>query len=157
MVPTGKTGILKMAKIPKKCTKACRNYTPRQFTDAKPYSPEQIMERELDLLGVYLTCTPFDRIDPSALAECKTGSDLEVAESGAYFVAATIKSIRPHRDKHGNPMGFVTLHTPSGDVDTVVFKDAWSELRSKMKLNALCFAAVVKNRRGCQMTELEVV
>lgn len=157
MVPKGKKGILTLPTIPKKCTKACRHYTPRNFDAVAPYTREQIMERELELLGVYLTATPFDRIPADVLASCKTGVEIEVMDMGSCYVAATVKSIRPRTDKHGNPMGFVTLHTPAGDVDAVVFKDAWSQCKSRLKLNSLCFAAVTKNRRGCQMTELEVV
>jgi DNA polymerase-3 subunit alpha len=157
MIPKGKRGLMVVPTIPKRCTKACRHYTARDFGYVVPYTQEQVMEKELEFLGVYLTVTPFDRIPADVLASCKTGAEIDVMEMGSCYVAAIVKSIRPRTDKNGNPMGFVTLHTPAGDVDAVVFKDVWSQCKSRLKLSALCFAAVTKNRRGCQMTELEVV
>src|SRR5205807_5823228 len=51
---------------PKKCTIKCRNYTkPPDLTSdmVPPYTEADIREREKELLGIWVSSTPFDRIE----------------------------------------------------------------------------------------------
>src|SRR5690606_33148359 len=62
---------LKPKPIPKRCTKACRNFTPRTFEPGNlpPMTEKEIQQREVELLGIYLSSTPFDAIPPKMWEE----------------------------------------------------------------------------------------
>lgn len=151
---TGKK--LPRKKPPKRCTKACRQYTPRpalQLHDVQPYTAEDIREIERDMLGCYVSSTPFDRIDPVERAICtQTASQLSNAPNGRYIVAALISSIRKHPAK---AMGWLELETEERDVTAVVFPDAWATELHRFKLGQLCFAEVRKNDRGFTLTDYQ--
>lgn len=138
---------------PKKCTRACRHYTPpdpRDFIGLEPYGPAEIRERERELLGIYLSSTPFDRIPQEVIEEygILTGSEIEDALAGDYMTAAVITKVKRHIDRHGNPMGFLGLYARDIVLDATMFKDAWSVYSDLLTLDQLAFFEINKNSRG---------
>lgn len=143
----GRTGkVLKnQLKPPKKCTKACRHYTPRgpvDYAHLPNYTPEQIRDREIEMLGVYLSSSPFDAVPQHVMAEMYTGEDLTLAANGVYPAVAMITGFRP--DPKGRDFGFASFTTPAGDLSTIVFARQWADIRSKLRKGAMCFIVVVK-------------
>lgn len=137
---------------PKRCTKACRQYTappPMDASTIEPYTSAEIREAERELLGVYLSSTPFDRIPPDVKEMLNTVEDIEVGDFGqSFLVAAIISKVRLHQDRNGNLMAFVGLAFSTAEVDAVCFKDLYAKHEADLKPNRLVIAKVRKNDRG---------
>jgi DNA polymerase III alpha subunit len=160
-VQIGKSGRPMKAKpIPKRCTRACRQYSPPpepDFAALEPYTDEEVRVIERELLGVYLSSTPFNILPDDVLADVSPGHEVIEGPMGNYIVAAIVTSVRAARDRNGNPMGFLTLYAQDESFDVVVFKDTWATHRHKFKLDQLCLARVVKNSRGINLAEYETI
>lgn len=127
---------------PKRCTKACRQYLappPYEIGD-KQYSDEDIRAIEHDLLGVFLSSTPFDRLDPDDRASLL--SDAERLTSGAvgfYTVAAILMGIRKTKTRASQEeMAFLTLDTEVSTVEAVAFPKTWVDISTGMHTGQLC-------------------
>lgn len=157
-VPKGKRGQdLKRKPLPKRCSKACRNWTAPvlDLTSVEPYTAEEIMAKEMDLLGVHLSSTPFDRIPDEVLVDFSTGSDVETGDPGDYMIAAVVNKVRPHTDRNGKQMAFLSLYARDADLDVTVFKGEWEKFSRDLKVGALCFAALRKNDRGLTLSHYQ--
>lgn len=148
----GRSGKLKKAKPPpKRCTAACRRYSPvspPDPTEVDPYTSADIRDIEQELLGVFLSSTPFDRISPEDKVDLATADDILTGPNGSYTLAAIIRNRRSHTTQAGTPMGFLTVTTERGELDVVVFSDWWQKYRDKFKIGALCLMSIRKNDRG---------
>lgn len=149
--PNPKTGERKLlAKQPIPPTtcrrKACRQYVPKppaDFSHLPNYTAEQIRDREVEVLGVFLSSSPFDVLDPIELGEFSTADDLVVSETGVYPVVAVVINTRP--DPKGRDFGFATLLTPSGQMDVILYAKDWALYRPRMNKNTLGMARVIKS------------
>jgi DNA polymerase-3 subunit alpha len=152
--PLGRTG--KPAKpkpVPKRCTRACRQFAPTPLPDPAvivPYTDADIRTIEMDTLGVYLSSTPFDRIPEEDRKEFATAADVMVGAHGTYMLAAVLKTVRqkPGGDRNGNAMGWLTLTTERGEIDCVVFHSTWAKHVKHFKTGTMAYVALNKNDRG---------
>src|SRR5207302_8867821 len=125
--------------IPKRCTRACRNFNPPSWAEVvaanpvEPYSDDFLLAREKDKIGIYLTRTPFDGRDPEVWAKTHTAAQLDMAQYGDYFTIGMVARVRPHKDKNGKAMGFTTITTKDGPLDVVVFNAAWEVYRKDLR------------------------
>lgn len=124
---------------PSRCTKSCRQYSPVGFDDSGivAYTPAEIRDREMSLLGVWLSSTPFDSIPQSLWSELVTGADLPGLVPGRYYLPGVLRRIRLHTDSNGNPMAFLSLTTADDDADVVVFSKAFAECRKNLAVGSL--------------------
>jgi DNA polymerase-3 subunit alpha len=154
----GKSGRPLKAKLPpKRCTKACRQYLAPAAPDwsaVEDYTDDEIMAIEKELLGLYLTATPFDRIDRDDLLKLATGTDISTGASGEYLMVAIITRVKEHTDRNGNKMAFLTMYAQNEDLDVTVFKDDWRAYKKWMKPDVMCFARVKRNGRGISLAGL---
>lgn len=130
---------------PKRCTKACRHYeakAPTDYSGLPNYSEEEIREREVAMLGVYLSSSPFDAIPLDLMGEMYTADDLVVANNGVYPVVATVANSRP--DPKGRDFGFASFMTPSGELSTIVFSKQWAQVKDQLRKGAMVFITVIK-------------
>lgn len=155
-VEIGKSGRPKQKKPPpKRCTKACRNYQapePPEWSAIAPYSDNQIRNMERDLLGIFLSSTPFDRLEDDDLQALATGTEVDNGPMGYYMIAAIITKARPHIAKNGE-MGFLGLMAQDIELDCVAFNETWTARKSQLKVGTLCLMEVKKTPRGLQMTD----
>jgi DNA polymerase-3 subunit alpha len=147
---TGK--VLKRKAPPKRCTKACRQYVarpPLQIESVEPYSPVDIRTIEHEMLGTYLSSTPFDDLDAGDRAVCRSQAEqLAAGPNGTYYVAAIVAGARPHKS---GDMGFLTLDTELSTLRVAVFRDAWAVEQRRFAKGALCLAELRKNDRGLSL------
>lgn len=149
-----RTGKKMKAKPPvKKCTKACRNYTappPMETAEVVPYTEADIRDIEQEMLGVFLSSTPFDLLPEQDRADLL--QQAENLDSGPddllHLIAGILTKKRPHTDSNGNEMGFIDLETEVGTVDCVVFSKAWAKHKHHLKTGALYVAQVERTRKG---------
>lgn len=145
---------------PKKCTKACRRYTapePMQIAQVDPYTDVDIREIEAELLGVYLSSTPFDMLDPVDREMTLAQAELALDERGPhmlYVVAGVLTKARPHKDSTGREMGFLGIETEVGTLDVVCFNTAWTKYKRDLKVGGFYAAEVERNARGFNLYAL---
>jgi DNA polymerase-3 subunit alpha len=155
----GRTGKPTARKAPpKKCSRGCRQFAPAELPTLdsfEPYTAADIRAIEADLLGVFLSSTPFDDIPAEALTELSTGVDVLTGEAGTYLIAAYLKSIRKKNDRTGSEMAFTTVDTPQGSLDVTVFGRYFDAYRAHLTVGALVLMAVKKNDRGISLVNLE--
>lgn len=152
--PLGRTGKpTKPKPVPKKCTRGCRQFSPTPLPDPvsiAPYTDADIRTIEMDVLGVYLSSTPFDRIPAEDKADLATAADVMVGQEGTYTLAVVLKAVRqkPGGDRNGNAMGWLTLTTERGELDCVVFHSNWGKYGRHFTVGTMAYVAITKNDRG---------
>lgn len=145
---------------PKRCTTACRNFTPATFdpSDLVPYTDAEIRDKEMDLLGIHLSSTPFDTIPAQILdEECFTHQEVEAGPEGEYVVAAIVSRVKPHTTRTGKPMAFLSVYARTGDMDVTVFSTEWERFQPVLRPGLLCFAYIRKNDRGVNLLDLQPI
>lgn len=145
---TGKK--LKKKPLPKKCTKACRQYKapePMSLIEGEDYDDETIRAVEHELLGVFLSSSPFDRLNPEDRARCYGDAEkLSDGESGRFYtVAAILMGIRRTKTRaSGEEMAFMVLDTEVSTIEAVCFPKKWTEIRTGMHDGQLCLVVLEK-------------
>lgn len=158
---TGKK--LKQKPPPKRCTKACRNYTappPPKIDDIEPYQPADIGAIEQETLGVYLTVTPFDQLPDDMRQILYQQAELATSPTGPreiYTVAGIVSKRRPHTDKAGNQMGFIDLKLETGVVSVVCFSRVWEKHSERLKTNSMILAELSREQKGFTLREAELI
>jgi hypothetical protein len=147
---TGKP--LKARPVPKKCTRACRRYSPPPAPDfgALPaYTPAQVRELELDTLGTWLSSTPFDDLsadDREYLREQAHAA--RTGQPGVYRVSAIIRSVRLRTTRTGMPIAFVALEPEDGEqIEMAVFADQLHRFGSLLEEGRMILAKIGKTYR----------
>lgn len=142
---------------PKRCTKACRNYTappPMQVADVAPYTDVDIREIEADLLGVFLSSTPFDVL-PTEDRELLLGqAELLSADrppEGLYLCAGVLTKRRPYTDRNGRKMGFLEFETEVNTLDVVCFNEAWLKFGDSLSTGRLYVFEAERTGRGLSL------
>jgi DNA polymerase III alpha subunit len=104
---------------------------------------------EHEMLGTYLSSTPFDDLDAGDRAVCRSQAEqLAAGPNGTYYVAAIVAGARPHKS---GDMGFLTLDTELSTLRVAVFRDAWAVEQRRFAKGALCLAELRKNDRGLSL------
>ena len=152
---------LKQKPPPKRCTKRCRNYTPRLppsldeiAARVEPYSDAEIRQRERDVLGVWLSSTPFDAIPDDLRSELLTGQEAHKAPLGQHKSAGVILRVKPHTTRQGKAMGFVDWETDEGEMSTVVFPEQWERFKPLLRKETFALFVVTKNDRGLALENI---
>lgn len=159
---------LKKKPPPKRCTKACRNFTAPVFISTdREYTPDEIMEIERELLGMYLTHTPFDRVPEELWDQRYTaellgtpilkGSTVVDADLGDYLTIATVARLKPHTAKNGKKMGFLAINAVDADIDVTVFNTQWKEYEKDIEVGGLYIFQLHKNERGFSLLHLQPI
>lgn len=153
----GKDKVLVAKPPPKRCTVSCRQYTPPppvQEDEVAPYSRMEIMQREMESLGVWITASPWEQFRQEHLDGSDTASTIEAGETGMEYVGvALVEAIRPRRDQNGNPYAFVTLDMQDGKVDAVCFASLWQDKSRQIQKTSAGVAVLVKKSRGLQLAD----
>jgi DNA polymerase III subunit alpha len=142
---------LKLKSVPKRCTKACRQYkAPEQVDPATvpPYTDEEIRQIEAEMLGGHLSSTPFDALPEDLREELYDQAEAALTgPEGIYTVCGVLTKRRPHRDRNQRDMGFLMITTEAAELDVVVFADHWELYQASFSVGALVLAEVRKTHR----------
>ncbi len=148
---------------PKKCTKACRNYTappPMKVEDVEPYTPVDIRQIESELLGVYLSSTPLDVLPDEEREVTRGQAELLSADrppEGLYLCAGVLTGRKPYTDKSSRQMGFLEFETEVNSLDVTVFNDMWVKVGDTLKTGVLYIFEVERNTRGLTLYSIAPV
>ncbi|THA72450.1 DNA polymerase III subunit alpha [Streptomyces sp. A0642] len=151
---TGKK--LKPKAPPKRCTKACRQYTappPLQIDDVTGYTDEDIRQIEFEMLGTYLTTTPFDRLETTPRERClEQANAADTGPTGIYVIAGIVTRAHPYKD-----MGFIDIETEGPTISAAVYRDTWAIEQPRLIPGTLCFAEIRKTDRGLSLLTYQPV
>lgn len=142
---------LKGKPIPQRCSRSCRHYTAPGTPDLSqigPYSDRDIRQREMEMLGIHLSSTPFDHVPEDLREEVLTAEQLERSPAGQYRTMGLVSRVHVTTDKNGREMAFVDLMAQTANVSFAVFSKAWESYKSDLTPGALLGAVVVKTNRG---------
>lgn len=152
-----KTGKPKKARpLPTKCFKGCRRYTaPDKYDpEVEPYTEMDIQDKEMEHLGVWLSSTPFDRIEAKDLEMCHTADTLMKGELGEYMLAAIVTRVKEAKTRYDKEYAWVSLFAQTGTVEAVCWSETWKGtsqnpgLSSWLRKDCLVICIVRKKMRG---------
>jgi hypothetical protein len=115
-------------KLPVKCTRACRNYTPPdpvELDGSLAYSPAELWHLEHEIFGTWLTPVLFEQLDK--ITQDGRALSREIGESwqdlppGPYLLPGVVARRQVARTRTGSPMVWLTLATESSYIDIAVF------------------------------------
>ncbi len=118
--------------------------------DAVPASAHQRLAWEKEILGLYVSGHPFERVQQALgefLVPCaKIG---EVADGEFVKCGGIVTSIKEILTKKGEQMAFVGLQDLSGLAEMIVFPRSYADLKSQLVLDDLFLvSARVSKRKG---------
>lgn len=164
----GRSGKLEPRKPPPKaCTRGCRHFTaPAAPTvvEVEPYTDADIRRIEMELLGVFLSSTPFDRVKEFH-DELSTAEQVRSGGSGLYQCDIWLRSIRVITEKINKQreMAFLTCSTRQGAMDVTLFHDNFVRYYDDLFdengkfFQQLALAQVKKTKRGLNIESLRVL
>jgi DNA polymerase-3 subunit alpha len=158
---TGKKSGAKPKPPVARCTKGCRHYEappPVVIADVEPYTDADIRDIEAELLGVFLSSTPFDMLPQAEREYTRAQADLMLTPNGPgglYLSAGALTKVRPHTVKSsGAKMGFVAFETEAGVVDVTVFATQWARFQPSLKTGGFYVFEVNRNSKGFTLESL---
>jgi DNA polymerase III alpha subunit len=119
-----------------------------------PYTRDDIMDRERELLGVWLSGTPFDRVDAQTLELSYKASEIDTGPEGEYIAYAIVNRVTPRNTKAGDRYAWLTLYAQDGDLDVVCWPRYWADYQRDLRPDALVVAVLSKDERGVKLTGL---
>ncbi|MEW6219336.1 MAG: DNA polymerase III subunit alpha [Thermodesulfobacteriota bacterium] len=86
------------------------------------------LAQEKETVGFYLTGHPLDsfREDLKAVTDADCLGLAEWPENGLVRVGGLVRTLKEHKSKKGDRMGFVTLEDLSGSIEVVVFPEVFA-------------------------------
>ena len=101
---------------------------------AKPWGTIERLNRERDLVGIYLSAHPLDDYRLVIESMCNTHcTDLdntaELAKKEEMTIGGIVTSVRSAFTKTGSPCGFVVLEDYSGTGELALFGETWGRWR----------------------------
>lgn len=141
---------------PKKCTRACRMFSPSappEPDSVEPYGKHDIRAIEMDMLKIHLTTTPFDDIPLEERETLSTAADALTGPFGVYAMAVVVQGFNYARTRQD--MGFVNLATERGSLSrVVVFSSDYAQHRAHLHTQGqMGLVIVTKNQRGFRLDE----
>lgn len=137
--------------IPTTCRTSCRHYRPKKLLCPEPeaYTAREIRELEKELLGIYLSSTPFDGILPEDAKQMLTAKQAEEMPDGVEFTAACLVSeIKERIDKNRKRYAFVKFGTRDGMFESVCFSSRYGAIKSWLDTDDIVFGSFKKTSRG---------
>ena len=97
------------------------------------WSDIERLNKERDLVGIYLSAHPLDEfrivLDNVCNAKCTDLADLTtLQECEMVSLAGIVTAIRTRFDKRGNPCGFVTIEDFEGSGELAMFGEDWGRM-----------------------------
>ena len=129
----------------------------------EPWSNIEKLNKERDLVGIYLSAHPLDEfsmiLNHLCNTHCSELADKEaLAKKETITFGGVVTAVRSRFSKNGSPCGFVTIEDFNGSGELALFGEEWGKWRSM--LNEACTvyvsAKAVPRFRGSNMLEIKV-
>ncbi len=110
---------------------------------AESWSALERLNKERDLVGVYLSAHPLDEfrvvLDNVCNMHMAQVSDLEQFRDQDVQLGGIITAIKTGTDKRGNPFGIVTMEDFTGSGDLRFFSEDWGKFRGFLEVGNTLF------------------
>lgn len=129
-------------------------YSQDAFTvDEEEFLPEEILQLEKELLGLYLTAHPLDKHKDILTTCCIPSVDLaSLPEGERVTIGGRIKRVRKISTKKGNQMAFVIIEDLSGEVEVTIFPKLLEKENGSVKEEELLALEVSIGKRNGEMS-----
>lgn len=112
--------------------------------EAEPWSGIEKLNKERDLIGIYLSAHPLDDYKVVLTSMCNTRcaevKDLPtLATRGEITFGGTVTAVREATTKRGEPCGFVTLEDYGDSGELALFGEQWAQFGNYFKPNSNVF------------------
>ena len=108
-----------------------------ELPNAKPWLPSEMLQREFQSVGFYLSAHPLDEYRKSLEAfRVQLYADFEKSvRSGAKAgkLAGTVISRQERKIRSGKRMGVITISDPSGQYEAVIFEEGLERFRDLLE------------------------
>jgi DNA polymerase III subunit alpha len=107
------------------------------FPDVAPWLPAEMLQREYQVLGFYLSAHPLDAYS-EILGKMRVQSYADFAQAvkkgaTAGRLAGTVTSRQERKTRTGNKMGIVAFSDASGQYEAVLFSEALTQFRDLLE------------------------
>ena len=114
--------------------------TPK-IPECERWSDIERLNRERDLVGIYLSAHPLDSyavvLENLCNTKCPEVADKkELMDRGDITVGGIVTNVRESMTKKGNPCGFVMLEDFEGSGEIALFGEAWGRWRGMFSIGA---------------------
>ena len=119
--------------------------------DVPEWSLHEMLAREKEALGFYVSGHPMERYRDEVNAFTSTGlGELDQnVDNSAVVVAGVIASLSRKVDKRGNPLAFVTLEDFTGSAEVIVFSEPYEQHAEMLREdNMVLLKGRVSKREG---------
>ncbi len=131
------------------------------LADTPPWPYNQLLQREKEILGFYISGHPLDRykdeIRGFSTISLKTESLTEVKDSASVTVGGLITSLKTHTQRDGRIMAFLELEGFEGSIELLVFSDAYEKFSHLLAVdNMILVHGQINKRDGDEKPKLRV-
>lgn len=111
---------------------------PRKLPDAERWSDSEILVREKEVLGFYITGHPLARYEREIkeFATASVGELPEMEDGETARVGGIVTHVKLMTDRKGERMAFVTLEDFTGRVELVVFSKCYARRQEEIRRDA---------------------
>jgi DNA polymerase-3 subunit alpha len=131
------------------------------FPDAEPWHQLELLEKEKDLVGIYLSGHPLDefRLEITGCAELSKINDPAFNQSRTEFrVVGIVTSVLHKMNKSGKPFGVFTVEDFTGNYEFRLFSERYLRMKHLLDKGNLLYLDIkmVKGFRNPEMLEPEI-
>ncbi len=110
-----------------------------EYPDIRPYSTQQILELERELLGLYLTGHPLDDYEESlaALGAVPLYQLAELPDESVAMTAGRVVSLKTITTKKGQMMAFAEVEDRIERLELVLFPETWKRFGTVVERGSL--------------------
>ena len=117
--------------------------TPK-IPEGEQWSDIERLNKERDLVGIYLSAHPLDEyavvLNNLCNTTCPEISDKEeLMKKGDITVGGIVTNVRDSFTKKGSPCGFVTIEDFTGSGELALFGDSWGRWKGMLSIGASVF------------------
>ena len=111
--------------------------TPAIPTQVEEWSNLERLNKERDLVGIYLSAHPLDEYSIVLKGMCNThcqelGDREALARKEGFQLGGIVTQVREKTTKRGEPCGFVTIEDFEGSGELALFGEEWAKWRGMM-------------------------
>lgn len=101
---------------------------------AQQWQDLPILEFEREVLGTFVTRHPLSGIEERMVKNGATPiSSIEPGQNGEVRVVGLVSNVKKITTKRGDPMAFVILTSPDGEVNVTIFSSEYGNVKSLLK------------------------
>ena len=131
---------------------------PPSLPEVSDYAALDALNREKAMLGFYLSGHPLDRFrgDIRALSTVPLQDAGECRDGSMVRLCGLVSDMKPHLDRQKRPMAFFKIEDYTGNIECVMFADAYEKCRSALQLDQIVMAIGRINTRESEAPKIIV-